>query len=284
MSSKPSLLVAARFRRARIKLAIFVLVATIGIYAVTTLYPDDDTGVFIGTIIAPIPAAFAAGFAVMVVIRQGIQGLFGKAYFALALGLGLFLAAELVWAHNVIGLGIELPFPSIADALWLSGYAPFGYAFYYLSKVSSKRKSKRTTFVVSLVVFLFSMLYVQQILAVSDDPSDFESLLVVSISIAYPVLDAILVIPALIAVLSAGRGYLTSVPWIFIAWVLYVVADSLFGFSAVMGLEDFSISDAYYNGAYLCMAAGMIWHNRYLIFDEKKFKDISRDLKSQDQK
>jgi hypothetical protein len=32
------------------------------------------------------------------------------------------------------------------------------------------------------------------------------------------------------------------------------------------------------------MAAGMIWHNRYLIFDEKKFRDISRDLKAQDPK
>ncbi len=281
-SPKPSQILRVRFRRARLNLAIGIAIATISIYAATMLSPDDGTRLLVSTIIAPIPAAVATGFAAIVVRRQGVRGLFGKAYFGLALGLALFLAAEVVWSYNVIVLGIEVPFPSVADALWLSGYAPFGYAFYFLSKVSTRRRNRATTIIVSLVVFAFSLLYIQQILAVSDVASDLDSYLIVSISIAYPVLDAFLVIPALIAVLGAGRGYLTSVPWIFIAWILYVVADSMFGYTAVIGLEgDFSISDAYYNAAYLCMAAGMIWHNRYLIFDEKKFKDISRDLKEQ---
>jgi len=42
----------------------------------------------------------------------------------LGLGFGLYLGGELVWAISQIGYGIEVPYPSMADAFWLAGYAP----------------------------------------------------------------------------------------------------------------------------------------------------------------
>jgi len=49
------------------------------------------------------------------------------------------------------------------------------------------------------------------------------------------------------------------------------VADSIFGFTAVTSIAgDISVWNLFYNAAYLSMAAGLFWHNRYMIFDAKR--------------
>ena len=123
---------------------------------------------------------------------------------------------------------------------------------------------------VSVAAAAFGGLYVQNIVAVAD-LSDPEAAMPMVISMAYPILDAVLIVPAVLVVLNAGKGILTAVPWIFVSWIFTVVADSLLGFTAVQNFDgDAFTINLFYNVAYLCMFAGLLWHNKFFIFNKRE--------------
>lgn len=216
--------------------------------------------------IATVGAAVAMSF--VVVIRQGFKGLFGRTYAALAVGLSLWLAAEAVWAYYELGQNSERPFPSIADALWIAGYAPFMYHLYGTSRFFGKGVKKFTVVIVIVAVSGFMVFSLNSIMSVFD-LSDPESLVPLAISMMYPIFDAACVIPALLMVTNAGRGHLTSIPWIFLAVILFVVGDSLLGMTLVIEAAEVYPITMILNAGYLCIAAGLIWYNRMFITSER---------------
>ena len=262
-------------KKARRNFIVGLVVATLAVNSIILLAPDDDSKSYYGDLVQPMVAAVATGLALVVVYRQKVSGIFGRAYAALAAGLGLYFVAEILWAYYSVGLGIEVPFPSLADAFWLAGYVPFGYGLFTLSRLYSRRgrsggrTHNKALVIMGISVAAFSCYYVVQLVSVSDF-STTDATIAVMIGIAYPIMDAILLIPALLAIISAGRGYLTSVPWIFVSWLFTALADSLFGFTAVTSMAaDVTIWNMFYVAAYLSMAAGMLWHNKYMIFHNK---------------
>jgi hypothetical protein len=99
----------------------------------------------------------------------------------------------------------------------------------------------------------------------------------VDLSIAYPILDAVLVIPA-VSVLWVVR---TEQP-LYTHWMLlslfmlfFVVADSGFGYAAVSDIDIIQkegwLWDIFYNAGYISIAAALFWHNySYLMKNENK--------------
>ncbi|MFY3741546.1 MAG: hypothetical protein HMLIMOIP_002003 [Candidatus Nitrosomirales archaeon] len=259
-------------KKSRTKLIIGFIVATLAVNSIILLSGDAASQNYFGNILRPILAAVATTLALIVVCRQKLSGIFGRSYAFLAGGLVLYLIAEVLWGYFSIGLGIEVPFPSLADTFWLAAYGPFGYGLFSLFRLYSKqgKSQMKALAVVSLSVAAFSSYYILQLLSVSD-LTEPDAAIAVAISIAYPILDSILIIPALLVILSSGKGYLTSVPWIFVSWIFTAIADGIFGFTAVTSIAgDISIWNVFYNAAYLSMAAGLFWHNRYMIFDTKR--------------
>lgn len=227
-----------------------------------------------GNIIRPITACASMAFGIIVVYRQGIDGLFGRAFASLAAGVSLWAIAELIWAYNSIVLGIQVPFPSIADVLWLAGYAPLAFHLFSTSRFYGVRLRKKSTFAVALAVGVFSSAYIYSLIAASE-LSGPDAALSLAITITYPVLDAIIVVPAVLSVLNSGKGELTAIPWIFISWILTVIADALFGYTIVTNIAgDIQVWNFVYNGAYLSMAAGLYWHNKYFIIGDKKLDEM----------
>jgi len=260
-------------KNARHKMIIGLIAATIAVNCIILLSPTSDSKNFFGNILRPITASVATALALLVVRKQGTKGIFGRTYSALAGGLVLYFIAEIIWGYYSIGLGVEVPFPSPADAFWLAAYAPFGYGLFSLANLHSKHKNRmrQITIIAGVAAFL-SALYIYELISVSE-VSTSEDLIGLSIGIAYPILDAILIVPALMAVIGSGKGYLTAIPWIFISWIFTVIADAMFGFTAVMSVAgELSIWNLFYNAAYLSMAAGMLWHLRYMIYDPARMK------------
>ncbi len=216
--------------------------------------------------------ASAVIMSTVIVSRQKVSGLFGRAYLALAAGLTLWLAAEAVWAYYEIGLGIETPFPSIADAIWIASYGPFAYYIFSTSKFYGKGVKKSRIVIVSIAAAMFLAFYVQLIVSVSELEGS-EALASFAISVAYPVFDVMLIVPAVLMVTNAGRGQLTSIPWMFIGWILMVTADSLLGITAVTNFtgETFHITMTY-NATYLCFLAGLVWYNKQFIRSSKEIE------------
>jgi len=89
----------------------------------------DKSRDFYSNWIININSAIAAALAIFIVFRQKFHTLHGKAHAALAIGLSLWLCAEIIWAMYEIVWQIVAPVPSVADYLWLSAY---GFLAYYL--------------------------------------------------------------------------------------------------------------------------------------------------------
>jgi hypothetical protein len=136
---------------------------------------------------------------------------------------------------------------------------------YSLYKFFGRGVKKYKIIVVVIGAIVYAVYSSESIIATSTI-ANYSDLVGVAISIAYPVMDAALFIPAVLTVLNAGKGQLTSVPWIFIAWILVGLADTMLGFAEVTGFQgDTSFISMTYNAGYLCFATGLIWYMKFFI-------------------
>lgn len=239
-----------------------VLVALTGLLSVfvgsdaSNLYQD-------GTRIAT--AGGALGLSIAVVAKQGVRGLFGRSYLALAIGLACTFAAESVWGYYEIVLEEESPFPSVADALWLAAYGGIGYFLYSLSKFYGGGLRKWKVMLVAAIILALASFYIYSLASISLEYLE-DDVTPLVISVAYPVLDAIVLVPAILMVVNSGKGKLTYVPWIFVGLVFLGIADTLLGFAALTEFQDdTTFITMMYNVSYVWMAAGMFWHARFAL-------------------
>lgn len=222
----------------------------------------------------------ATAFAIIVVARQRGSGLFGKTHIALALGLACWLAGQTIWAYETFADSREPSESSIADIPWLAFYAFLGYYIFKMYKYFGKTVSKYNLILVSglVVALTINTVYstfiayekgLHQTVKNEDLPS-FSTAVVRS---AYPVLDAIIVMPALLLLVTLRRGLLTYTPWLFssLALVLTAGADMLFTNMALLDRADLStFAYTLYNAGNLAFAGGLYWYNRFVIYNEKK--------------
>jgi hypothetical protein len=212
----------------------------------------------------------------VVLAKQGTHGLFGRAYTGLLVGLTLWLVAESIWGYYEVVLAEETPFPSIADLFWLGAYGGLLYYVFSMYKFFGKGVKTYAIIGVIAIIAVFAYFYLQLLISVSLPP-DGEALddyiIPLGISVAYPVLDVILLVPAILIVLNSGKGQLTAIPWAFVSFILTAVADIMLGYTAVTGFQDdgsnAAIINMTYNAAYLFMAAGLLWYLRFFISGRK---------------
>jgi hypothetical protein len=249
---------------------IYVLIGSIGFTSVFIIFSPDDKKVIICDIIEPLAAAIAVGLSILVICRQKTDGLMGKTYTFLGIGLALFLIAEIIWSYNEVVLEIENPFPSIADALWLIGYGPllyFVFKLYRFFGASNSRTHQLLAFVAGAVFLLYLIGGISQ-------TADFTTQAGITsfiISISYPILDIALLIPAALIILNPIKGELTSIPWIFLAVLIMSVGDSAFAYSSnVAPLQKMNwMWNLFFVTSYFVTSAGLFWHNRFFIYDSK---------------
>ena len=256
-------------KKERRNLGMAYLAAAAGVSILLIFFMGSPASSSVGDVTRVATISAAAGLSVIVVAKQRVGGLFGKAYLALSIALLLWMVAESIWAYTEIVLGQKAPFPSIADGFWLSAYGAFAYYLYALFKFFGKGVKRYKIIVVTAAAGAYAVFSAWSIISTATI-SNYSDLAGVAISVAYPVMDAALFIPAVLSVLNAGRGQLTSIPWIFIAWILVGLADTMLGYALVTNFQgDASFITITYNAGYLCFAAGLIWYNRFFISGNK---------------
>ncbi|MGA9743443.1 MAG: hypothetical protein WBQ16_02385 [Nitrososphaeraceae archaeon] len=82
-----------------------------------------------------------------------------RAFLFLSIAIALWFTAEILWTYYQLGLGIEVPFPSLADFFWLLGYA---FLILHLYKILGILKNNNTnsTTVKSLWVYTCSCIWI----------------------------------------------------------------------------------------------------------------------------
>jgi hypothetical protein len=252
---------------------ICVLIGSIVLTTFLITFSPNNNKILLGDIFAPLAAAIAVAFSGLIIYRQKTDGLIGKAYSSLAIGLVLFLIAEIIWSYYEIGLQIQNPFPSIADALWLIGYAPLSYFVFKMYRFFGVSHSRSHQIVISVASALFLLFLINDIYQKANLTSQ-TGILSFLISISYPILDILLLVPAALIILNPVKGELTSIPWIFLAVLIMNVGDTTFAYSSnIVFLQNLSwIWNLFFITSYFVTSAGLFWHNRFFIHSSKEIK------------
>ncbi|HJS81606.1 MAG TPA: hypothetical protein VJ742_02090, partial [Nitrososphaera sp.] len=216
-------------------------------------------------------AGAALVLSIAIVYRQKLGGLHGKTYAAFAIGLGLWFAAEVIQTYYEIGTEDEVPYPSVADALWLAGYGPFGYHLFATYRFFNKSARPHSLVIVVATTAAIFGLFVPITVLSSSLLSD--GLLELIVNVMYPTLDAALIVPAIMTFSILRKGRLTVIPWVLLSASILIIAaaDSAFGYIAATNPDSeiwgFGV---FYVAGYLCMAGALYCHNRFLIFSKAR--------------
>jgi hypothetical protein len=247
-----------------------VLIASVLLaYLLIILSPVDKKALLID-IIKPTSAAIATAFSLVVVYRQKTDGIIGKAFTLLAAGLTLFLIGELISSYNDIALGIENSLPSIAYVFWTIAYGPIFYfvfkMYYFLGASHSKTHQ--------ILICIVGAVFLTYFISLTSQNAEFSTQRGIAsflISIAYPVLDVVLIVPSALILLNPVKGSLTSIPWIFIAVLILGIGDSIFAYTFnVRAMEDLNwISKLFFITSYVIASGGLFWHNKFFICNQK---------------
>lgn len=260
---------------------ILALIGSIVVVNLPIILTQQEIRAFYNDITILVTASAALTIVGVTVYRQKFDGIYGRTYASLALGLGLWFTAELIWTYFEIGLQIETPFPSLADVFWLAGYGFFAYHLYRIYKFVGKNTVKPTAvFIVSITTaitlgYLVSLIFSASEISRNQDLSA-DTIILTFVSISYPVLDGILLAPAILILWSIRNGKLGATHWMLISlsMIFVAIADSGFGYSAVLDInsvqKEIWIWNILYNASYLSIAFALLWYNRFFIFNEKK--------------
>ena len=245
-----------------------VLIASVLLaYLLIILSPVDKMLI---DMIKPTSAAIATAFSLVVVYRQKTDGIIGKAFTLLAAGLTLFLIGELISSYNDIALGIENSLPSVTYVFWTIAYGPIFYfvfkMYYFLGASHSKTHQ--------ILICIVGTVFLTYFITLTSQNAEFSTQRGIAsflISIAYPVLDVVLIVPSALILLNPVKGSLTSIPWIFLAVLILGIGDCIFAYTFnVRAMEDLNwISKLFFITSYVIASGGLFWHNKFFICNQK---------------
>jgi branched-chain amino acid transport system substrate-binding protein len=214
--------------------------------------------------IISISASATAILAFLIIFQQKrYHGLIEKADLALVIALGLSLSAETLWAIYEIVLEVVPPVPSLADALSLSAYASLGYYVFstYLRYHKQFHFSHITTVAAIIASAIFLTFIITQTLSFADF-SSYREAAIFSVIIAYPILDAIIIVPSFLIVVNYKKEPHWFTPWIFksAGILLVAIADSWFALFVVTSMtNELWPSTMIFAAHNVIIAAGLLW-------------------------
>lgn len=209
-----------------------------------------------------------------------------ESYRWLFTGLMFWFSAEVIWAFTRQVLGIEIPYPSIADGAWIVGYGFFAiYIYRILEKMGKTNPIDKNMVVLISVAVALSLAYVLNLTyGVADLLSAAQDITATVVSFAYPVLDGLLLVPSMVILWSFRKGDPSSNQWkmMSVSFVLLTIGDIGFCYCFALApsvAEEFEwVWAIFYNTGYICIVAGVLWsisftNNRQFINNKSDMED-----------
>lgn len=222
---------------------------------------------FVSNIIAPFEALAAFAMAALLwKINSGTRaGGMSRVYASYSLGIGLWFVAECTWSLYALAFRIDTPFPSIADLFWLAGYIPLLLALLLQAWPFRELLISRKQLALTLGMFVLTF----SILIVTIPPlfEQGQDLVALSVSVAYPLLDMLLLTLAIPILLIFRKGaYWRPLLFVMFGIILQLVGDLAFN-QAIFSNTYYAGSpiDLVFDFSYLMLALGFYralkpWH------------------------
>ena len=188
------------------------------------------------------------------------------------LGIISWFSAEFTLLYDYYVLHIEeQKLVSLADGFWFAGYVFLAlHLFTVLRSLRSTIKLGNVV-LVSIVTVLFVIYNVLNLLS-SEFLSDVDFTAFV-VTMTYPVLDLLLIIPSAIILVSLRKDYQHSIPWFLSSLSLLVnaIADDGYVNDFVDGnSQNLWVWNLFYVTDFIIMAGALFWYNKFHISNEIK--------------
>jgi hypothetical protein len=181
----------------------------------------------------------------------------------LLIGIGMWVAADLIWgAQEVWGLNQEATF-LFADFLWVAGYLPIAAAlWFYMPALGNFLRDIRKLIVIIVICILPLVVFGLQLGSLISSAAFQESGWFGLVPALYPILDTFLAAGGLLIVMFS-RHHTWRWPWFLIgaALVLWSYSDVLYAVAVISDAYFYNIPirlavDLSYTLAYLILAVG----------------------------
>jgi hypothetical protein len=186
------------------------------------------------------------------------------------LGLASWFAADLTLMYYYYGLGIEeQKLVTLTDGFWFAGYVFLALHLFTVLRSLPSTIKPGIVVMVSIVTILFVMYNVINLVS-SEYLIDIDFAVFV-VTIAYPVLDLILIIPSALILVSLRKDYKHSIPWFLSSLSLLVnaIADDGYVNDFVNGnSQNMWTWDLFYVTDFIIMAGALFWYNKFHISHE----------------
>src|SRR5215204_4165516 len=228
---------------------------------------DSDSKLIYSNWILIINSLIAAGLSAMILFKDKDSYEEDKTNIFLTLGLVFWFIANIIWAYYEVVLDIVSPVPSLADLFLLSAY---GFLIYRLINVYRNLGHITNRKILLLIISgtgLF-LIYILNLTLELSELSNFRGLMLFIVTIAYPTLNSILTVLALMILLGIKNEKHHFIPWIceLVGFLAIVVGDSWFAIIVLTAfVEQIWMSTLLLSAHYLLIAGGLIWYLRYYI-------------------
>jgi branched-chain amino acid transport system substrate-binding protein len=248
-------------------------------------FTGGETRIVYSELIIIALASIATTLGILLACRQIIHNRsHSKMYISLAAGLVLWLCADIIWASYELVFHVAAPIPSLADILWLAGYPFFAYNLIGTYRLFHSRFNRRLLIISIIGNVIFIMYLIMLTLSLSDFSSQ-QGISMFAVLIAYPIMNAILTIPALPILIGLWKERPWSIPWTFKSLSLFciVITDSWFAIIILSGLyEQVWLSSVFFGSEYLIMAGGLLWFNKFILMYKSHETAASEVANNQD--
>jgi hypothetical protein len=186
------------------------------------------------------------------------------------LGLVSWFSADLTLMYYYYALGIEeQKLVSLTDGFWFAGYVFLALHLFRVLRSLSSTIAPRVVIIVSSVTVLFVIYNIFSLISseflIDADVSAFV------VTVAYPILDLMLIIPSAIILVSLRKDYQHSIPWFLSSLSLLVnaIADDGYVNDFVIGnSQNLWVWDLFYVTDFIIMAGALFWYNKFHISNE----------------
>ena len=243
------------------------VISTIVIGNSIIILADSESKLIYSNWILIINSLIAAGLSAMILFKDKDSKEEDKANIFLTLGLVFWLIANMIWAYYEVVLDIVSPVPSLADLFLLSAYGFLIYRLINIYRNLGHITNKKILLLIISGTGLF-LIYILNLTLDLTELSNFRGLMLFIVTIAYPTLNSILTVLALMILLGIKNEKHHFIPWIceLVGFLAIVVGDSWFAIIVLTAfVEQIWMSTLLLSAHYLLIAGGLIWYLRYFI-------------------
>ncbi|HET9807984.1 MAG TPA: hypothetical protein VFP49_13860 [Nitrososphaeraceae archaeon] len=253
--------------RLTLKYFIFSMIIVTTIANAIVIFSESYNKHSISLWILNITAATASILGIIAICRYGIHGLHGKSYLFLTFGLISWFYADFTLLYDYYVLKIEEQrLVTTTDALWFAGYGFLAlHLFTILRSLHIKIKSK-VFIVVSIITALFISYNLVNLLSYDYNIGD--DFIAIIVTLLYPILDFILIIPSSIILVILRKDYEHNIPWFLSSLSLLVnaIADDGYVNDFVTGnSENLWFWELFYITDFIIMSGALFWYNKFHI-------------------